>query len=1036
MARLSLLHLSSGLLALLLASPAAAEGPAPQVPPGFTIERAAGAPEVVFPMFAAFDERGRLFVAESSGLDLYAELTALTKRCRVSLLEDRDGDGRFETSRVFAEGLVFPMGLAFRDGKLYVADPPALVALEDTGGDGRADRRTVVLESFGHRDNGSLHGLVFGPDSLLYMTTGSPDGYRFRQEDGSDLHGESGALLRSRPDGSRPEVLSRGFENLVEVAFLPTGEIIGTDNWFQLPSGGARDALVHLLPGGLYPRHADRGSPEPLTGVVLPPVALFPAVALSGLLRYRGAAFPREMQGNLFSAQHNARRVARHVLERQGSTFRSESFDFVASEDPDFHPSDVLESADGSLLVVDTGGWYVQHCPTGKIRNSRSPGGIYRVRARAAAALPDPWGLRIAWKGMEPEGLAALLRDPRPAVRDLAQRESQERGKVSIAALTRLLDEAAPFFAREHAVWALASIPDPAALPPLRRLLGSAEPELVSLAARALLRREDRDSAPALSELLRTGSPPVRLAAAEALAGCGTAASLPAIWTALAREPDRADRHLEHALVHAAHRLAGRAELEAALDHPHPRVEKAAMWLLDQPPRSSLSAEAVVARLSSGDPELREAALALLARHPEWKDRAAAVIGGWLERAALSPSEELALGGLILAFEKSPRVEELVAASIRDASGRTSERTRLILVSLLSRSGLKELPGSWLEALRSVVGSSSPPLRMEAVRSAAALQVTELDGEMARILEDEREPAELRLEALRALAPRRPHLEDSVFRLLLSRLGSEAAPASRLLAGEALSRSRLDDSQARLLLQAARGDPLVGPALVLPALEGPLGEPAAGELLAYLEDALEGGYRPREEELKRSLRLLGAEGSPGAERLRQRADRLVETLREKTAGDRARLAGYERLLEGGSPERGRTAFLGKKAGCFACHRIGAEGGQVGPDLTRVGAVRSGRDLLESIIIPSSTFAQGYESWSVVTGSGQILVGIIARQTEEILVLKDQSGAETVIPRERIRSLARQEASLMPEGLERALAPEELRDLLSFLKSLR
>ena len=114
-------------------------------------------------MFAAFDDRGRLFVAESSGLDLYAEITAGTRKCRVSVLEDRDGDGRYESSRVFADGLVFPMGLAWRDGRLYVADPPDLVALEDRDGDGRADRRTVILTGFGHTDNGSLHGLVFGP---------------------------------------------------------------------------------------------------------------------------------------------------------------------------------------------------------------------------------------------------------------------------------------------------------------------------------------------------------------------------------------------------------------------------------------------------------------------------------------------------------------------------------------------------------------------------------------------------------------------------------------------------------------------------------------------------------------------------------------------------------------------------------------------------------------------------------------------------------------------------------------------------------
>src|SRR5439155_854931 len=110
---------------------------------GFVVEQAAGEAEVIFPMFAAFDERGRLFVTESSGLDLYAELRASTRKCRVSVLEDRDGDGRFEHAQVFAENLVFPMGIAWRDGKLYVADPPAKSSARTIGFSCRAAVRAT-----------------------------------------------------------------------------------------------------------------------------------------------------------------------------------------------------------------------------------------------------------------------------------------------------------------------------------------------------------------------------------------------------------------------------------------------------------------------------------------------------------------------------------------------------------------------------------------------------------------------------------------------------------------------------------------------------------------------------------------------------------------------------------------------------------------------------------------------------------------------------------------------------------------------------
>ncbi|MBI4605752.1 MAG: dehydrogenase, partial [Planctomycetes bacterium] len=611
---LAALSLLARILSSILAVPLLA-APAPRAPEGFSVELAAGAPAVVFPMFAAADDRGRLFVAESSGGDLYAELAALTRRCRVSLLEDRDADGRFESMRVFAEGLVFPMGLAWRDGRLYVADPPELVALEDADGDGRADRRAVVLEGFGHTDNGSLHGLVFGPDGLLYMTLGSPDGYRIRREDGSWLEGSSGALIRSRPDGSRPEVLCRGFENLVEIEFLPAGEVIGTDNWFQLPQGGVRDALVHLVEGGLYPRHEDspRGTRYPVTGPMLPPVSLFPAVASSGIARCRGAAFPPAMRGSLFTAQHNARRVQRHVLERDGSTFRSRDEDFVTSDDPDFHPSDVLEDADGSLLVVDTGGWYVQHCPTGRIRDSRAPGGIYRVRWVAAPKVDDPWGLAVPWDRAGVEDLARLLGDGRQEVRAKAQRALAARGEAAVPALEAIL--AAPGRglagdpAKEGAVWALHAVPGDAALAALRRGLETLDADLAALCARAIGLREDRTAATALALRLFLEEEHVRLAAAEALARCGGAGQVRALLGALG---GRADRFLEHALVHALFRLAGQAALEAALERPSPRVQRAALLLLEQPPRRGAPRDAVIARLASEDGPLRETAVKVL----------------------------------------------------------------------------------------------------------------------------------------------------------------------------------------------------------------------------------------------------------------------------------------------------------------------------------------------------------------------------------------------------------------------------------------
>src|SRR5262249_29839077 len=147
---------------------------------------------------------------------------------------------------------------------------------------------------------------------------GNPDGYDLRGPDGSRAHGTAGALLRCQPDGSRVETIARGFENLVEIVFLLDGSIVGTVNWFQLPDRGVRDALVHLLEAGQYPIHPGHSVPHLNLTPLRPPITLSPAVPHSGLMRYRGNGFPQEMRGNLFPAEHNARKIVRHRLSPKG----------------------------------------------------------------------------------------------------------------------------------------------------------------------------------------------------------------------------------------------------------------------------------------------------------------------------------------------------------------------------------------------------------------------------------------------------------------------------------------------------------------------------------------------------------------------------------------------------------------------------------------------------------------------------------------------------------------------------------------------
>ena len=306
--------------------------------------------------------------------------------------------------------------------------------------------------------------------------------------------------------------------NLVEVAFLPGGDVLGTDNWYQEPAGGLRDALVHLVEGGLYPYVPDEGTPQPVTGDPLPAVSRFPAVALSGLARYDGSSFPADYAGNLFSAQHNARAVGRHILScPRARRYRSEDRRFLTTDDPDFHPSDVLVDADGSLLVIDTGAWYVQHCPTGRIRaiavargdipGPSSRGGEDRRSLGQGAGVEGPW----------PRASGARLADPRMAVRQKAMRALSALGARQSRPWPAWHSTLSLRLRRTEAVWALATI-DAADTGPALRLRARTIPIRTwhCSAARALGRRGDHEASADLAAKLSSGREKPRLAAAAA----------------------------------------------------------------------------------------------------------------------------------------------------------------------------------------------------------------------------------------------------------------------------------------------------------------------------------------------------------------------------------------------------------------------------------------------------------------------------------------------------------------------------------------
>src|SRR6266581_4726540 len=142
------------------------------LPTGFEIRLFASEPEVVNPVAMTWDERGRLWVLELYEYPLGAK-NGQKPRDRIKILEDTDGDGRADKVTVFADGLNLATGLQLGNGGVYVGQAPDFLFLEDTDGDDHADKRTVLKTGFGLDDRHELlNGFTWGPDGWLYMTQG------------------------------------------------------------------------------------------------------------------------------------------------------------------------------------------------------------------------------------------------------------------------------------------------------------------------------------------------------------------------------------------------------------------------------------------------------------------------------------------------------------------------------------------------------------------------------------------------------------------------------------------------------------------------------------------------------------------------------------------------------------------------------------------------------------------------------------------------------------------------------------------------
>jgi putative membrane-bound dehydrogenase-like protein len=1015
------------------------------VPDGFEVEVAAGPPLVDRPIAVSRDELGRLYVTDSAGMSDKADKQLELKPHRIVRLEDVDGDGKYDKSVVFADRMMFPEGCLWHEGSLYVAAPPQIWKLTDTDGDGKADKREVWHD--GKTLTGcanDLHGPYLGPDGWLYFCKGAFAEQTHTLPNGKAFTTRAGHIFRARPDGTGLEpVMTGGMDNPVNVAFHSTGERFLSCTFFQFPEAGKRDGLLHAIYGGVYGKKHESIYAHKMTGDVMPVMVHQGAAAPCGLVCAPESLFGGGHFDNLFACYFNLHKVVRHELIPKGATFTTKDSDFVTCEHPDFHPTDVFPDADGSLLVVDTGGWYKVCCPTSQLAKPDVLGAIYRVRKKDQPKLDDALGLKLDWTDAGLGPIAGRLADPRPMVQQRAMSSLRQSGRMGVGAIRDVAMKHRLASVRRRAVWTLASIDAPTASELVRAALQDPD-ESVRLAAIQVCSL-NRDTA-VLEFVLRfvdSTSPRVARAAAETLgriAGSDYKPAVDTIMLALDRTKpqtsdaagapvDASDRILEHSLIYALIEIGNRRVTLTALDSGPVPVRRAALVALDQMDQGQLEARQVLPMLNHSSAALRSTAAWVVSHHSEWGPELVDYFRDRLARPGAGDKDDTELVAQLGQLAKSPAIQELLSATLREPPSAASARTAM---KAMAEARLPATPAIWLDDLTQALLKTADANISIAIGTARSLPLPKsghpaFKAALLKLGTAEGLPLEMRLSALTA-AGGVGEIKSELFKELAAHCLPEEPYDIRTSATSILATAALTADQREELLKTLKTvGPLELPRL-LAAYEREPTEPQGLHLAAALESA--SGFKSlRPDQL---VPLFAKYPKPAQDA----AARLVAILNAAAAEQAAFLQQVLTELPAGDVRRGHEVFVGKKAACIACHAVGYLGGRLGPDLTNISKVRTDRDLVESIVFPSASFVRSYEPVIAELEDGRLVTGIITKETAEEVVISTGPQQSQPIARRDIAELHPSKVSLMPQGFATQLSRQDLADLLAYLKAPR
>ena len=890
----------------------------------------------------------------------------------VTYLADKDGDGVFDSRTIFVDGLSWPTGVVPSDGGVYIAVAPDILYAKDTDGDGVADVRRKVFTGFGTQNvQGLLNGLLWGTDGWIYGSAGS---------NGGDIRN------LTKPDARPVALRGRDFRFKPDASAFEAisgGGQFGhcLDDWgHRFVCNNSNHIRQVVLPAEELDRNPHYTPPAVLTDIAVeggagPVFRISPAEPWR-VVRTRQRAADPEM----------VKRLAHTELFATG-------FFTSASGLTIYRGSAYPPEYRGNAFVGDVGGNLVHRKTLVKdgpiYKATRADAGVEFLASRDNWFRPvnfanTPYGT-LAVLDMYRETIEHPASIPEPIKKHLDLTSGKDRGRIYEVVPDGFMRRPSPKFRAARAEELVAALADPDAW---RR----------ETAQRLLIERRDPASLPMIARL--ADDRPTALARAHALWTLDALGALePGPVLAAMGDPDPNVR--EQGAKLTKRRLGGHPDLEAGLvrlaDDPDAMVRlQVALSLGEARSRESMRALAAIVRRDPSDRWIRAAVLSSVA------GRAGALItsleGGKSGEGffATPPGrawlEDLAL--LVGAENGSGQVTKLLDDFLRPDADPAPGRVALLGVARgLRRSGasltdaLKGRPdvGPFFDrAEATALGSGPVGDRVEAIGLLGVGSEGRAFEALPGLL-DAHEPTAVQL---------------AVLQTLNASTGAKVGPAI-VARWRSLSPAVRREAVEVLFARRARIAALIDGIETRQVAPTDLDPARQVMLLKHPDPALR----------KRAAKLLGDSGRP----------------------DRSKVFAAFRPALGleGRPDRGQAVF---KAACATCHVANGAGTEVGPNLATV-ANRTPEDILVHILDPNREVAANYVNYSVATVDGRVVTGMIASETSSAVTLKRAEGTIDVVARDRIEQITSSGQSLMPEGLEKGLSPQDFADLIAFLRNL-